>query len=337
MEKPLVTVVIPIFNTENYLDECISSVVNQTYKNLQIILVDDGSKDNSPAICDKWAKADERIKVIHKENEGAGMARNTGISSAQGKYIFFFDSDDYVELCTVEKCVASAVLNKSEVVAFGRYNFKENGEIKADNIKLQKKFFKESEIKEDFLPNLFNYGYGFGISACSKMFDLELINKHNIRFKSEREILSEDAYFILELFTKIKKLSVVAKPLYYYRENENSFSHSFNPEKQEKNDIFLTKCLELCKKEGLPEKLISHIKARYHIYSLAAMKDILSSDLSKSEKERELLKIFNNPILKSTITKDVLSFESKNKKIFFSLLKNNRLLLCRKMLQYKIG
>lgn len=336
MEKPLVTVVIPVYNAENYLDECVLSVLNQTYKNLQIILVDDGSKDNSPAICDKWAKADGRIKVIHKENEGAGMARNTGIFSAQGKYIFFFDSDDYVDLELIEKCVESAALNKSEVVAFGRYNFKENGEIKADNIKLQKKFFDEMEIKEDFLPNLFNYGYGFGISVWSKMFDLELINKHNIRFKSEREILSEDAYFILELFTKIKSLSVIPEPLYYYRENENSFSHSFNPEKQEKNDIFLIKCLELCERERLPKKVASYIKARYHIYSLAAMKDIVASKLSKGEKERELLKIFNNPLLKSTLTKDVFKVENNNQKIFFSLLKNNCLLLCRKMLQYKV-
>ena len=103
MEKELISVVIPVYNVEKYLKRCVESVVNQTYKNLEIILVDDGSPDECPQICDKLSKEDERIKVIHKSNQGLGMARNTGIENATGKYICFFDSDDYVELTTIEK------------------------------------------------------------------------------------------------------------------------------------------------------------------------------------------------------------------------------------------
>ena len=101
--EPMVSIVVPVYNVEAYLDRCIESLVNQTYKHLEIILVDDGSPDNCPMICEKWAGLDERIKVIHKENAGLGMARNTGLEHATGDYICFFDSDDYVASDTIEK------------------------------------------------------------------------------------------------------------------------------------------------------------------------------------------------------------------------------------------
>ena len=93
----LITVIVPIFNVENYLSKCIESIIKQTYRNLEIILVDDGSTDDSPIICDKYAKLDSRIKVIHKLNGGLSDARNCGMRIAQGRYIAFVDSDDYIE------------------------------------------------------------------------------------------------------------------------------------------------------------------------------------------------------------------------------------------------
>ena len=119
MEQPLVSVVVPIYNVEAYLDRCIESIVNQTYKNLEIILVDDGSPDRCPQMCDAWALRDERIQVIHKSNEGLGMARNSGIDVATGKYIFFLDSDDYLAEETVYQCVISGQENNAEVILFG--------------------------------------------------------------------------------------------------------------------------------------------------------------------------------------------------------------------------
>ena len=101
-KKPLITIIIPVYKVEDYLDKCVESVVNQTYKNLEIILVDDGSPDNCPKMCDDWAKKDKRIKVIHKENGGLSDARNKGIDIAKGEFITFIDSDDYVENNYVE-------------------------------------------------------------------------------------------------------------------------------------------------------------------------------------------------------------------------------------------
>ena len=111
-EKTLISIIVPVYRTEKYLDRCVESIVNQTYKNLEIILVDDGSPDDCPKMCDEWAKKDKRIKVIHKENGGVSSARNIGIKSAKGKYIGFVDSDDYIEKEMYESLID--VLNKNK-------------------------------------------------------------------------------------------------------------------------------------------------------------------------------------------------------------------------------
>lgn len=116
-----VTVVIPIYNVEKYLNRCIESVVGQTYKNLEIILVDDESPDNCPQICESWKDRDNRIKVVHKKNAGLGYARNTGIDCATGEYICFVDSDDYIATDMVEKTYKCAEQYNADIVLYG-YN-----------------------------------------------------------------------------------------------------------------------------------------------------------------------------------------------------------------------
>lgn len=143
MEK--VTIVVPVYNTEKYLDECIKSIVNQTYENIEVILIDDGSKDNSPKICDKWAQKDSRIQVIHKMNEGAGIARNTGISNASGEYICFFDSDDYIEPYTIEKSLNALLENNADIVLFGFCDITANGKTKRVHIPNPQKYIYEGK------------------------------------------------------------------------------------------------------------------------------------------------------------------------------------------------
>ena len=104
MSKPLISVIVPIYKVEKYLNKCVDSIINQTYKNLEIILVDDGSPDSCPDICDKYEKKDNRVKVIHKKNGGLSDARNAGLDIANGEYISFIDSDDEIEASFVEKC-----------------------------------------------------------------------------------------------------------------------------------------------------------------------------------------------------------------------------------------
>lgn len=106
MDKPLVSVIVPVYNVEKYLDECVRSIMNQTYQNLEILLIDDGSTDRSPEMCDTYARQDSRVKVIHQHNQGLSAARNTGMNSMKGEYFGFVDSDDYIEPTMYEKLLA---------------------------------------------------------------------------------------------------------------------------------------------------------------------------------------------------------------------------------------
>lgn len=161
----LISVIVPIYNVEKYLDKCIESIVNQTYKNLEIILVDDGSPDNCPEICDKWAEKDNRIKVVHKENGGAGSARNAGLEASSGEWIGFVDGDD-----SIDEDFYEALLDKSndgyyDVVACG---FKY---ISKDETRLSDNYYNEEHVftKDELLTEYFDFCKSQWVSFCNKI------------------------------------------------------------------------------------------------------------------------------------------------------------------------
>ena len=208
MRQPLFSIVVPIYNVELYLDRCVESLVRQTYTALEIILVDDGATDRCPEICEEWAKKDVRIKVIHKSNAGLGMARNTGLDTASGEYICFVDSDDYLVSDAVERCVATLEEHMADTVLFGRYDAYPNGDVVEDRTHVVKCVYAEDSVSDALLPELLTSGVGYGVSACSKVFSVKIINENKISFRSEREIISEDAFFCLDYFSKSKKRSL---------------------------------------------------------------------------------------------------------------------------------
>ena len=278
MELPLVSVVVPIYNVEAYLDRCVESIVNQTYENLEIILVDDGSPDGCPAMCDAWKLRDDRIQVIHKSNAGLGMARNSGIDAATGKYIFFIDSDDYIESCLVSRCVDSAERYKSDAVVFGRRDVHEDGTQKNVPMISPKDTYENEEIINDLLPAMFTYDYGFGVSAWGKMYRLGAFRENCIYFVSEREIIYEDAYFALEFYSVVSCVSVVNENLYFYCVRNSSLSRVYKEDRQLQNDLFGQKSLEFIEERMLPEKIKKHVMARYHMYTMSSMKQVCRAD-----------------------------------------------------------
>ncbi len=326
--QALVTIVLPIYNVEKYLKRCIQSVVNQTYRNLEIILVDDGSPDNCPSICDEWAKKDNRIKVVHKANAGLGMARNTGIDNATGEYIFFLDSDDCVDETLVEKCVASAQENNSDVVVFSRHNVYDDGRTVSRKIHVPTMLFDNAGIVNELLPSMFTYRMGFGVSAWSKMYRLDTLKHSNVRFRSEREIISEDAYFALEYYPRIAAVSVVPECLYYYYKRNDSLSRSYKPDRQTRNDDFLQKSLDYVKENHLPSVLNANIMSRYHALTLGTMLQIARADISEKERKHAIKDIFTNPYLRKTLKKDVFDLSSSKSGVFWWLLKFRCYNLC---------
>ncbi len=335
MDKPTVSVVVPIYNVGLYLDRCLESIVNQSYKNLEIILVDDGSLDNCPSMCDDWAKKDDRIKVIHKENAGLGMARNTGIDAANGEYIFFFDSDDYVDLTIVEKCVASASENNSDVVIFGALDAYDDGTTKKIPLKLIETVFNREQILEKLLPGMFTYDMGFGISAWGKMYRLCIFKEKNVRFVSEREIISEDAYFALEFYSKIKKASIVNENLYYYYRRNDSLSRIYKEDRQIKNDEFIEKSLTYIKENALPDSVKNHITARYHMYTVAAAKQLWAADIDGGTKKKQLCEILKSKTLRDSVDVSVLKLHKKSVAVFLLFAKLKCYALCRALLSFK--
>ena len=221
VSNPLISVIIPVYKVEKYLEKCVDSVINQTYKNLEIILVDDGSPDNCPKICDEYAKKDKRIKVIHKENGGVGSARNKGMEKAVGEYITFVDSDDWLEKNFIQEMLFIINKYKVDYVTCGYYRVYENKkEIINGNLE---EIVIDSKEYVNKLLNVQN-GYGF---VHMKLIKKEKIS--SLRFE-EKLVVGEDALFNIQLCKNIEKIVIYNKPLYNYYFNTNSVVRKYNNE-----------------------------------------------------------------------------------------------------------
>lgn len=289
----LVTVVIPIYNVEPYLERCIKSVINQTYSNLEVILVDDGSPDKCPQLCDEWALRDSRIKVVHKKNAGLGMARNTGIDNATGEYICFFDSDDYVALDTIEKTYTMAKTEQLDVVCFGCTSIRNDGTIRSVSIpNSPQSIYRDDTVQKKFLPNLIAYNAETGenwnlqMSACMALFSMRMIKKVNWRFVSEREIISEDIYSILILYQYVKSVAALPEALYYYCQNMESLTQTFHQARYGRIKIFHEKCLELIETGNYDIEVRRRIYSPYLSNTIAHMKQIVMCNCTQKLKSK---------------------------------------------------
>lgn len=167
------------------------------------------------------------------------------------------------------------------------------------------------------------------------MYRLSKIKELNLKFKSEKEIISEDAYFILELFSQIKSVSIIKESLYYYYKRSNSLTRTYKADRQKQNDVFLIKCVELARQNNLSRQVINHVTARYHMYSITAMKQIVAAELPLKEKQTELNKIFKSNVLRKSLTADVIKLHNKRLGMFYTLLKNKCYFACKIILFLK--
>lgn len=335
MDSPLVSIIVPIYNVEKYLDRCITSIVNQTYTNLEIILVDDGSPDNCPQMCDEWAKRDSRIKVIHKQNAGQGFARNDGLKMMSGDYLLFVDSDDYIHPETIEKTLILAQKDLSDVVMFGRCNVWADGKCIPLKMIPPKSLFEGEELLNDILPGLFTYKIGVGISVWGKLFRSKIFFDYNLNFKSEREVLSEDACLILSVFSIAKKVSVLSENFYYYFKNDTSFSRTYKKNHQQLNDNFLLSASQISQTYNYPVIVLQHIQCRYHTYTISGLKQIIQSDLSKQEKKKAVYDILKEQTFRQTLKWNVIKNERFLSRVLFLTAKLKLYPLCYLMIQYK--
>lgn len=275
----LISIIVPVYNVEEYLEQCVESLINQTYSDLEIILVNDGSTDNSPAICNKYAKKDDRIKVIHKQNGGLSDARNTGLNKAQGAYIAFVDSDDWVKPTMLEHLYTACVKYDAEISCCGRYI--------TDGKKISLKRFISKEqcyTQEDALKEILDGGT-IDVAAWDKLYKAEIWRE--LRFP-----IGENNEDIATFYLVMDKASIVVHcgtVEYYYRNRPFSITKANYNEYDRKIILKNVDLIEQYIKRKFPQLMQNvYTYKSYNIYHLIN-KYIKSRGADKSE-EYYLLK-----------------------------------------------
>lgn len=214
-----VSIIIPIFNGERYLRECLDSVIKQSYEELEIVLINDGSTDCTMDICQEYHKKENRIRIINKVNGGVTSARKSGLNIALGKYAVFVDADDWIPPNAIENMVHLAEKNNSDIVVCGFVEVDDNGQMKECCGSLEEGVYRLKE-RDDFYEKMFYHGaleqWGIWPTLWGKLFDLEKIRK-SISNLDERIIYGEDAATVFEVIMDADTITVVKEPLYFYR------------------------------------------------------------------------------------------------------------------------
>ncbi len=225
--QALISVIIPVYNVENYLRECVDSVLKQTYRNLEIILVDDGSTDSSGIICDEYVEKDDRISVIHQKNGGLSVARNTGLTEANGDYVYFLDSDDYIAENTFETLLAIAEKDNSDIVFFDAVSFADT-----DDFTVKQNYIRKNRYKTDNGLNIFSQmteNNEFHSAVYLMLFKKFFVDDNRLTFVPG--ILHEDMVFTYHSLCLAQTVSQCTDALYHRRYRKNSIMTSSKTKK----------------------------------------------------------------------------------------------------------
>ncbi len=323
MHNDLISVIIPVYNAEKYVEKSVKSVIEQTYKNLEIIIVDDGSLDKSREICEKLAIEDKRIKLIHKENGGASDARNYGLSNSSGKYICFVDSDDYASADFVEKLYDALNKEDADISACNYYTVEVDGTLNSREKVKTKKNYSNIEALQD----MFSCERELDVVLWNKLFKKELFTQNNVVFPVGE--MYEDAFTIYKLFYYSKKITLIPDKLYYYLQTENSvMRRKFNEKK-----LGLLRCLKETK-EFLDNNDCEELIPYYNVYSFSLKRSLINNmilddyDINEIMKLRKELKSELRKVLLSkyidTKMKIKISILSINYKLFLKLFYRNK-------------
>lgn len=276
----LISIIIPVFNAEKYIAECLNSITQQSYTNLEILLIDDGSTDNSGSICDEFANEDNRIKVIHKENGGVSSARNIGLQLAQGEYISFIDSDDCVDKEYISAMYEKIIKTNSDI-SFCKYSKLINQ--KLFEVKELLPEYINVDTREQTFVNFFLRFFSFREcifgSCCRILFKKELAK--NTRFDLNINV-SEDLLFLAKIMLKSKAITSVDQQLYFYRQTSNSTSHSYK-RNYLNSQVYLYLELEKI------FKLFDNKKCKKHFYTYICLLCyyVISNELRFKQKEKK--------------------------------------------------
>ena len=323
---PLISIIVPIYNTAEFLRECVGSILNQTYRNLEIILVDDGSTDDSGQICDEYARADSRVVVIHKENQGVASTRNAGLHKAQGEYIMFVDSDDWID-CKMCSVLIEAVSKYKTQAAMCSYMREYPDKSLPKEIVQQDKVFTGKdlqrklcgpigdELKQPENMECFNSLWG-RVYPANLIKGLSIIDTRIVG-------TSEDLLFNLEAFAHIESIVYINKPMYHYRKSvEHSITAQYKPDMEKQwNNLYarIQNVIENCEMDE-----ICHVALRNRIAlnTLGLGFNCVKGDAGYWEKCRRIGHVLSDPKRKDALKKLPLNQMPIHWKVFYFCAKH---------------
>ena len=328
----LISIVVPVYNVEMYLNDCIESLINQSYKNIEIILVNDGSTDTSKSICEKYVNIDSRIRVINKENQGLGLARNTGIEYCNGEYVTFIDSDDYADVDLIKNLYEGIKNNNADTCIGGFKRVTDSG-----NIIYTEKYRSKIYLGDEVKCQLFNRMLGSSpyesdairMSVWNVLYSTKIIRENNIKFPSEREYISEDIIFDSEYYRYSSKVAVVSSTAYNYRVNNNSLTMKYKRDRFEKVTFLYKELYNKLNVYKYASDSIVRLQRQYfvNVRSCIAQEKIKISGLSRRKSIKNIKNICNNSELQEVInTYPVYKLKIKQK--FFLIMVKYKLSIC---------
>ena len=319
------SIVIPVYNVEKYLDECIASVTNQSLKDIEIILVDDGSTDSSGILCDKWAQKDERIRIFHKSNGGLMSAWKYGVRRATGEYIGFVDSDDWIDADMYEKMSSFAMKYAADFVCSATVAFFSSGRIEYETIKLSEGLYDKDKIQNIIFPNLLtsvkSHCRIVSPNRVTKLYKKEILLSI-LEDCNDEVSLGEDLVTTFAFLQKAKSIYVMNSFYpYHYRINSESMTHKFSSKKYEKISVLRDTLLAINDKyKAYPFE--AQIYTDYvDLYFRTIETEIFCSPnkgLAKS-----LRKSFSQKELQFALSKCDVSMLSKKNRLYLILMKWN--------------
>ncbi|WP_223592361.1 glycosyltransferase family 2 protein [Neobacillus bataviensis] len=325
-----VSIVIPVYNVETYLEQCIDSVIQQSYKDLEIILVNDGSTDNSGKICDEYVSKDSRVKVIHKPNGGLMSAWKAGFLSSIGKYVGFVDSDDWIENNMYEQLVKSAISHDADIAVcqlIKEFNELSNIKLK-EKLRLEPGVYNSEKIKNEIIPGIINDGSYLGRrlspNRVTKLFKRELI-ENNLQFCDDRISLGEDLITCFSCVCDAKTIVILPDyHPYHYRINNQSITGKYDYKRIEKVNQLNIKLSEIAKCKDV--NIVEQIANDYISLALLCIEcEILFSDLPKDITLNRIKDIYKSNLFTESLRNGNIEGFSIKHKVYLFLLKYNKI------------
>lgn len=323
INSDLVSVIIPVYNVDKYLEKCIDSILNQTYKKIEIILVDDGSTDTSGHICDRYKEKNNNIIVIHKKNEGLGYARNSALKIASGKYVTFIDSDDYADSDLIMNLIKATMDDNVDTCIGGFKKINNKGKIEFIE-KYQECIYTNNNIYDSLfarmLGSLPEKHDALRMSVWNVLYSMKIIKEHSLMFPSERDFISEDIIWDSEYYKYAHKVKIIESTAYNYRTTPGSLTQKFKPQRFEKTCILYK---ELKKRIGNDSTKVIRLQRQFFVNLRVCLKQEqhkISNNNCHIYKIR-VRKIINDDLVQKIVKEYPIDRIQIKQKIFLLLIK----------------